>query len=181
MELIGKTRSVYERAAEPTLTIEPVKGKLKFNTSAIKATGLFGSSFAVAYDEENKAAYLYTDEENGIAMPNTGNVTARYHASRLFDMLTELEDADTVELNVASTGITFETYPGKFFYALTYDAPEAETEIVTEDAEEPIMMTAVELQEDAQKAFVADTQQAVAESQIPDTQAPAFNYQNANL
>lgn len=158
MELIGKTRSVYERAAEPTLTINPFKNKLKFNNSAIKLTGTFGSAFGVAYDAETESAFIYVDEENGIAMPNTGNVTSRYHARRLWDVLTDIEDIDArteIELNI-STAVQNAEHPGMAFYEISYTAKTIETESAVEEEAEIIAAAGVEEVDEVPTAINVD-------------------------
>lgn len=177
MELIGKTRSVYERAAEPTLTINPQKNKLKFNTSAIKTTGLFGTAFGVAYDNETESAFLYADEEHGIVMPNSGNVTNRYHARRLWDVLTDIEDIDArteIELNI-SNAVQNAEHPGISFYEITYTAKTIETESAVEEEAEIIAAAGVEEVDEVPAAISVE----------PNTQGidtvPTFSNLNSTL
>lgn len=174
MELIGKTRSVYERDAEPTLTIWPQKGKLNLNRSAIKHTGLFDSAFAVGYDTKEDgtiAIYIYEDDQNGMPLPSTGNITNKYHARRIWDTLTDIEDIDhntSFELAVSTTIHKDERFPGMDFYELTYAAKEIETQSAVE--EEAEVLAAGGVQEVEEVPFYA----------TPDNgDTPAFNLQNA--
>ena len=170
MELIGKTRSNYEKDAAPALTINPQKGKLSFNKSAIKVTGLFDCSFGVAYDtneDETVSVYLYEDSEGGMPIPSTGNITNKYHARRIWDTLTDIEDIDhntTFELEVSNVAHQDERYPGMNFYELTYAAKEIETQSAVE--EEAEMLAAGGVQE---------------VEEVPTTEeTPMFNLQGAN-
>lgn len=169
MELIGKTRNNYERDAAPALTINPQKGKLSFNKSAIKVTGLFDCSFGVAYDtneDETLSVYLYEDAETGMPIPATGNVTNRYHARRIWDTLTDIDTYDantTFELSVSNVPHFDERFPGISFYELTYAAKEIEVQSAVEEEAE---------------VLAADSVQEVEE--LPQIDSSVFNLQSVS-
>lgn len=173
MELIGKTRAFYEKDATPTLTINPLKGKMSLSKSAIKELKLFGSSFAIAYDETETnevKAYIFEDTESGIQLPSTGNVTNKYHAKRLWDTLTDVEDIDnntSIELQVSTIPHNEEGYPGMDFYEITYDQKVIEAESAVEMDSEDLAAQTVETFQMTEAGALEDSSVKAATESTP--------------